>query len=95
MLPHLGQVYIVTRDLFLEKLSLLLEGYEAHDIIHSINEMGLFYISFPYRMLTLKGQSSHRVKSVKERLAVLLCMNSEDSDKQLVIVVENHKIMVF
>jgi hypothetical protein len=86
MLPHLGQVYIVTGDLFLEKLPLLLEGYETHDI-HSINERDLFYISFPDRMLTLKGQSGHVVKSVKERLAVLLCMNSEGSDRQLVIVV--------
>jgi hypothetical protein len=89
-LPHLGQVYIVTRDLFLEKLPLLLEGYKVHDI-NSINDMGLLYSCFPDRMLTLKAKSIHRVKSVKERKTLLLCVNSDDSDKQLAIVVENHQ----
>jgi hypothetical protein len=60
-LPHLGQ-----RDLFLEKLPLLLEGYKVHDI-NSVNEMGLLYSCFPDRMLTLKAESIHRVKNVKER----------------------------
>jgi len=53
--------------------------------------MGLLYICFSDRMLTLKAKSIHRVKSVKERKTLLLCVNSDDSDKQLVIVVENHQ----
>jgi hypothetical protein len=62
-----------TRDLFLEKLPLLLEGYEGQDIC-SINEVGPFYLCFPGRILTLKGQSCHRVKSVKQGITVLLCV---------------------
>jgi hypothetical protein len=53
--------------------------------------MGLPYSCSPDRMLTLKAESIHRVKSVKERKTLLLCMKSDDSDKQLVIVVENHQ----
>jgi len=62
----------------------------VHDL-HSINEMGLPYSCFPDRMLTLKAKSIHRAKSVRERKTLLLCMNSDDSDKKLVIVVENHQ----
>jgi len=53
--------------------------------------MGLLYSCFPDRMLTLKAESIHRVKNVKEKKTLFLCVNSYDSDKQLVIVIENHK----
>jgi hypothetical protein len=53
--------------------------------------MGLLYSCFADRMLTLKAKSIHRVKNVKERKTLLLCVISDDSDKQLVIVVENHQ----
>ena len=69
---------------------MLLEGYKVHDI-NSINEMGQPYSCFPDRMRTLKADSIHRVKSVQERKTLLLCVNSDDSDKQLVIVIENHQ----
>jgi hypothetical protein len=38
-------------------------------------------------MLTLKGRSCHRGKIAKERITVLLCVNSDGSDKQVPIVV--------
>jgi hypothetical protein len=49
-----------TREPCLERLPMLLEGYLLQDI-HTTNEMGLFYSCLTDRILTLKGQSCHRV----------------------------------
>jgi hypothetical protein len=49
-----------TRDPRLERLHILLEEYLLQDI-HSKNEMGLFYSCVTDRILTLKGQSCHKV----------------------------------
>jgi hypothetical protein len=75
-----------TRDLWLERLPMLLERYELQDI-YNADEMGLFYNYLLDRMLTLKGHSCHGEKSAKERITVLLCVNSDDSDKQVPIMV--------
>jgi hypothetical protein len=61
-----------TRDLWLERLPMLLEQYEPWDI-YNADEMGLLYNCLPDRTLTLKGHSCHGGKSVKERITVLLC----------------------
>jgi hypothetical protein len=38
-------------------------------------------------MLALKGETCHGRKNAKERLAVLLCTNSEGSGKQITIII--------
>jgi hypothetical protein len=45
-----------TREMWLERLPVLLEGYEPWDI-YSADETVLFYSCLLGRMLTLKGQS--------------------------------------
>jgi hypothetical protein len=67
-------------DLWFERLPKLLEGYEVRDI-YNADEMGLFFNCLPDRMLALKGETCHGRKSAKEQLMILLCTNSDDSDK--------------
>jgi hypothetical protein len=69
-----------TTDLWPKRLPELLEGYEAWDI-YNANETGLFFHCLPDWMVALKGGTCHGGKSVKERLTVLLCANSDDLDK--------------
>jgi hypothetical protein len=52
-----------TRDLWLERLPILLERYEPWDI-YNTDETGLF-ICLPDRMLTLKGHYCHGEKVPK------------------------------
>jgi hypothetical protein len=64
---------------------MLLERYEPRDI-YNADETGLFYNCLLDRMLTLKGCSCHGGK-VPKRITVLLCVNSDGSDKQVRIMV--------
>jgi hypothetical protein len=73
-------------DLWFERLPKLLEGYEARDI-YNADETGLFFKCLPDQMLALKGETCHGGKRAKERLTVLLCTNSDGSDKQVSIVI--------
>jgi hypothetical protein len=75
-----------TRDLWLERLPMLLERYEPRDI-YNADEKGLFYNCLLDRTLTLKGHSCHGGESAKERTTVLLCVNSDGSDTQVPIMV--------
>jgi hypothetical protein len=63
-----------------------LEGYEAQDI-YNADETGLFFNCLPDRTLELKGETCHEGTSAKERFTVLLCTNSDGSDKQVCIVI--------
>lgn len=73
-------------DLWFQRLPELLEEYEPRDI-YNADETGLFFNCLPDRTLALKGESCHGGKSAKERLTVLLCTNSDGSDKQVPIVI--------
>jgi hypothetical protein len=74
-------------EAWLERLPSLLEGYERD--IYNTDETGLFYNVLPDRTLALKGESCHGWKNSKDRLTVLLCVNSDGSDKQVPIVIRN------
>jgi hypothetical protein len=81
-------------EAWLERLPSLLEGYEQRDI-YNADERGLFYNMLPDRTLALKGESCHGRKNSKDRLTVLLCVNSDGSDKQVPIVIgksPNHDV---
>jgi transposase len=65
-------------EAWLERLPSLLEGYERD--IYNADEMGLFYNVLPIRTLALKGESCHGGKNCKDRLPVLLCVNSDGTD---------------
>jgi hypothetical protein len=67
-------------DLWFERLPKLMEGYEAWDM-YKVDEMGLFFNCLQVRTSALKGETCHGKKSAKERLTVLLCTNSDGSDK--------------
>jgi hypothetical protein len=75
-----------TTDLCLEGLLQLLEVYEPRDI-YCADETGLFYNCLPHRTLMLKGQPCHGAERARERIMVLLCVNSDGSDKQVPIVI--------
>jgi hypothetical protein len=72
-------------EAWLKRLPYLLEGYERD--IYNTDETGLFYNVFPDRTLALKGESCNGRKNCKDRLTVLLCVNSDGSDKQVPIVI--------
>jgi hypothetical protein len=55
--------------------------------IYNTDETGLFYNVLPERTLALKGESCNGGKNSKDRLTVLLCVNSDGSDKQVPIVI--------
>ena len=61
-------------------------GYEPCDV-YSADEMGLFFNVLPDRTLAYKGESCHGGKHSKDGLTVLLCVNSDGSDKQVQIVI--------
>jgi hypothetical protein len=54
-------------------------GYEPRDV-YNADEIRLFNVH-PDRTLAYKGESCHGRKHSKERLTVLLCVNSDGSDK--------------
>lgn len=64
----------------------LVEGYEPKDV-YNADETGLFFNCLPDRTLALKGESCHGGKSAKDRITVLLCCNSDGSDKRIPIVI--------
>jgi hypothetical protein len=76
-------------EAWLERLPSMLEGYERDTRIYEYNgdETELFYNVLPDRTLALKGESCHGVKNCKDRLTVLLCVNSSGSDNQVPIVI--------
>jgi hypothetical protein len=63
-----------------------LEGYEPRDV-YNADEMGLFFNVLPDRTLAYKGETCHGGKHSKDRVTVLLCVNSDGSDKQVPIVI--------
>jgi hypothetical protein len=58
----------------------VLEGYEAQDM-YNADETGLFFNCLLDQTLALKGEICHGGKNAKEQLMVLLCTNSNGSDK--------------
>jgi hypothetical protein len=70
----------------LESLPSFLEGYEPRDV-YNADETGLFFNVLPERTLAYKGETCHGGKHSKDRLTLLLCVNSDGSDKQLLIVI--------
>jgi hypothetical protein len=62
-----------------------LEVYEPRDV-YIANETGLFNV-LPDRTLAYKGETCHGGKHSKDTLTVLLCVNSDGSDKQVPIVI--------
>jgi hypothetical protein len=81
-----AEVSVENTGAWLESLPSLLEGYEPRDVCNA-EETGLFFNVFPDRTLAYKGESCHGRKNSKDRLAVLLCVNSDGSDKQMSIVI--------
>jgi hypothetical protein len=63
-----------------------LGGYEPRDVYNE-DETGLFFNVLPDRTLVYKGESCDGRKNSKDRLTVLLCVNSDGSDKQVPIVI--------
>jgi hypothetical protein len=68
------------------KSGILLRGYEPQDV-YNADETGLFFNMLPDRTLAYKGESCHGRKHSKDRVTVLLCVNSDGSDKQVPIVI--------
>jgi hypothetical protein len=81
-----AEVSVESTDAWLESLPSLLEGYEPRDV-YSADETGLFFKVLPDKTLGYKGESCHGGKHSKDRLTVLLCVNSDGSDKHVPIVI--------
>jgi hypothetical protein len=81
-----AEVSVKSTDAWLESLPSLLEGYEPRDVYYA-DEAGLFFNVLPDRTLVYKGESFHGGKHSKDRLTVLLCVNSDGSDRQVLIVI--------
>jgi hypothetical protein len=62
------------------------EGYEPRDV-YNADETGLFFNVLLVRTLVYKGESCHGGKHSKDKLTVLLCVNSDGCDKQVPIVI--------
>jgi hypothetical protein len=75
-----AEVSVESTDAWLESLAFLLWGYELCDV-YNADETGLFFKVLPGRTLAYKGESCHGGKHSKDRLNVLLCVNSDGSDK--------------
>jgi hypothetical protein len=69
-----------------ESLTSLLEGYKPRDV-YNADQTGLFFNVLPERTLAYKGETCHGGKHSKDRLTVLLCVNSVGSDKQVPTVI--------
>jgi hypothetical protein len=61
-------------------------GYEPRDV-YNADEMEQFFNVLPDRTLACKGESCHGGQHSKGRLTVLLCVNSDGSDKHVPIVI--------
>jgi hypothetical protein len=81
-----AKVSVESTDAWLESLPSLLEGYEPCDV-YNADETGLFFNVLPERTLAYKGESCLGGKHSKDRLTVLLCVNSDGSDKQVPTVI--------
>jgi hypothetical protein len=81
-----AEVSVESTDAWLESLPSLLDSYEPRDI-YNADETGLFFNVLPARTLAYKGKSCHGGKHSKDRLTVLLCVKSDGSDKQVLIVI--------
>ena len=81
-----AEVSVESTDAWLEGLPSLLSSYEPRDV-YNADEMRLFFNVLPGRTLAYKGESCHGGKHSKDRLTVLLCVNSDGSDKQVPIVI--------
>jgi hypothetical protein len=81
-----ADVSVKSTDAWLESLPSLLEGYEPRDV-YNADETGLFFNVLPDRTLAYKGETCHGGKHFKDRLTVLLCVNSDGSDEQVLIVI--------
>jgi hypothetical protein len=75
-----AEVSVKSTDAWLESLPSFLEGYETRDVYNAV-ETGLFFNVLPNRTLAYKGETCHGGKHSKDRLTVLLCVNSDGSDK--------------
>lgn len=69
-----------------EKLPGILSRYEAADL-YNADETALFYQMLPSRTLALKGEDCSGGKQSKLRVTVLLCANSDGSDKRTPLVI--------
>lgn len=69
-----------------EKLPDILKRYEAADL-YNADETALFYQMLPNRTLALKGDDCRGGKQSKLRVTVLLCANSDGSDKRMPLVI--------
>jgi hypothetical protein len=65
---------------WLERLPVLLEGYETGDV-YSADEIGLFFNCLPDQMVALKGGTCHGAKYAKEQLTMLQCTSRDGSDE--------------
>ena len=81
-----AEVSVESADAWLEILSSLMEGYEHRDI-YNAEVAGLSFKVLPDWSLENKGEYCHGGKHSKDRLIVLLCVNSDGSDKQVSIVI--------
>jgi len=81
-----AEVCVESTDAWLESLPSLLGRYEPRDV-HNADETGLFFNVLPDRTLAYKGESCHGRKHSKHGLTVLVCVNSDGSDKQVPIVI--------
>jgi len=81
-----AEVSVESTDAWLESLPFLLGGYEPYNV-YNADEMGLFFNVLPDRTLACKAESCHGRKHSKDRLTVLLCVNSDESDRQVPIVI--------
>jgi len=72
------------------KSAIFIGVYEPRDV-YNADEMGLFFNVLPDRTLAYKGESCHGGKRSKDRLTVLLCVNSDGSDKQVPIVMRSSR----
>lgn len=68
------------------ELPKILDRYEAADL-YNADETALFFQMLPSRTLALKGDRCHGGKQSKLRVTVLLCTNSDGSDKRVPLVI--------
>ena len=68
------------------KSAILLEGYETCDV-YNVDKTGLFFNALRDRNLAYNGENCHGGKHSKDRLTVLLRVNSDGNDKQVSTVI--------
>lgn len=71
-----------------DKLPGVFSRFEAVDI-YNASETARFYQMLPGRTLALKGHDCHGGKQSKLRVTVLLCANTDGTDKWVSLVVGN------